>query len=120
MSEYLPDHRRVFNAGDYFDRATTFTAGFNVDVEYALESLRPLVRMSRCREAHGCARTASSLMPGAQQGFGLVAAALLDPFYLGPAGPVLPVPGICYGARKPHENGLNGLLAWVPGRPAWQ
>jgi len=26
------DHRWVFNAGDDFDRTTTFTAGFNVDV----------------------------------------------------------------------------------------
>ncbi len=61
MSEYLVDHHRIFNAGDYFNRATTFTAVFNVDVKYALQSLCPLVRMSRCREAHGCARTARSL-----------------------------------------------------------
>jgi len=32
MSEYLVDHRRIFDAGDYFDRATTFTTGFNVNV----------------------------------------------------------------------------------------
>ena len=32
VSEYLFDHCRIFNAGDYFNRATTFTAGFNVDV----------------------------------------------------------------------------------------
>jgi len=36
VSEYLPDHRRIFNAGDYFDRATAFAAGFNVDVEYSV------------------------------------------------------------------------------------
>jgi len=28
------DHRRVFNAADYLDRTTAFTAGFDVDLEY--------------------------------------------------------------------------------------
>jgi hypothetical protein len=47
VSKYFPDHLRVFsaiapgmalpptslwsNTGDYFDHATTFAAGFNVD-----------------------------------------------------------------------------------------
>jgi hypothetical protein len=25
MSEYFPDHHRIFNAGDYFDRAIQIT-----------------------------------------------------------------------------------------------
>ena len=45
MSEYLVDHRRVFNAGDYFDCATPFTTRFNADVEYPLQPARP---------GHGC------------------------------------------------------------------
>ena len=77
VGEYLLDHRRVFDAGDDADITAAFTARFNVDVESALQSLRPLVRMSRCREAQGCARAARSLMPGAQPALGLVAAALL-------------------------------------------
>jgi len=29
MNEYLPDHHRVFDTGNYLDGTTTFTAGFN-------------------------------------------------------------------------------------------
>ena len=69
VSQYLPDHRRVFNTGDYPDLAAAFTAGFDVDIEHAFQTLCPLVRMSRCRVAHGCAGAASLLMPGARPGF---------------------------------------------------
>jgi hypothetical protein len=31
VSEYLPDHYRVFDAGDDAHITTAFTAGFNVD-----------------------------------------------------------------------------------------
>ena len=34
VSEYLPDHRRIFNAGDYFDCAAAFVNSFNVDAEH--------------------------------------------------------------------------------------
>jgi hypothetical protein len=33
VSEYLADHRRIFDAGDDADITTAFTAGFNVEVE---------------------------------------------------------------------------------------
>ncbi len=36
MREYLPDHHRVFDDAHI---TTAFTAGFNVDVEDAFESL---------------------------------------------------------------------------------
>ena len=41
VSEYLPDHHRVFDAGDDAHITAAFTAGFNADVEDALESLCP-------------------------------------------------------------------------------
>jgi hypothetical protein len=41
VSKYLVDHRRVFDAGNDADITAAFTASFNVDVEYTLESLRP-------------------------------------------------------------------------------
>jgi len=64
VSENFFDHGRIFNAGDDFDGATTFSARFNVDVEHPFEPLCSLVRMSRCREAQGSARAARSWMPG--------------------------------------------------------
>jgi len=55
--EYLPDHHRVFsaiapgmalpptslwsNTGDDFYRTAAFAAGFNIDIEYSLQSLGP-------------------------------------------------------------------------------
>jgi len=51
VSEYLVDHRRVFNTGDYFDGTTTFATGFNIDVKYALQSLRPGGHAGMQREA---------------------------------------------------------------------
>jgi hypothetical protein len=41
VSEDLLDHRRIFDAGDDFHRATAFLAGLDVDIENALEALRP-------------------------------------------------------------------------------
>jgi len=54
VSEYFPDHRRIFsaiapgialpptslwsNAGDYFDRATAFAAGFNINVKHPFQA----------------------------------------------------------------------------------
>ncbi len=49
-------------------------------------------------------------MPGAQQGFGLVAAALLDLFYLCPAWPVLPRPVFAMGREYPMKTGQ--MDAW--------
>jgi hypothetical protein len=31
-----------------------------------------------------------------------------------PAWSASPVPGTCYGVRKPHDSGSDGLLVWVP------
>ena len=45
MGEDLLDHHRVFNTGNDLDGAAAFTAGFHVDIEDALEALRP---------GHGC------------------------------------------------------------------
>jgi hypothetical protein len=36
VSEYLVDHRRIFDAGDYFDRTTTFTTGFKATASSAI------------------------------------------------------------------------------------
>jgi hypothetical protein len=33
VSEYHLDYYRVFNAGDYFERATAFTTGFYINSE---------------------------------------------------------------------------------------
>ena len=41
MGKYLVNDRRIFNTGDHFDGATAFTARLDVDIEYALETLRP-------------------------------------------------------------------------------
>ena len=41
MGEDLLDHHRIFDAGDDLDLACASLAGFNVDVEYALQSARP-------------------------------------------------------------------------------
>jgi hypothetical protein len=30
VNEYLPDHHRVFDTGNYLDGTTTFAAGFNI------------------------------------------------------------------------------------------
>lgn len=46
MGEYLLDHHGVFNAGDHFHDAATFATCLDIDVENALQSLRP---------GHGCA-----------------------------------------------------------------
>jgi len=43
--EYLVDDRRVFDTGDDADITTAFAAGFDIDVEYAFQSLCP---------CHGC------------------------------------------------------------------
>jgi hypothetical protein len=32
VSKYFPDHRRVFNTGDDFNRATAFAAGFDIEL----------------------------------------------------------------------------------------
>ena len=53
MREYLRDHRRVFDAGNDTDITTAVTAGFNVDVEDPLQSLRP---------GHGCALLSGCLL----------------------------------------------------------
>jgi len=34
--QYLLNDRRVLNACDYLDGATTFTAGFNIDIKHSL------------------------------------------------------------------------------------
>ena len=34
MGEYILDDHRVFDAGDHFDGAAAFTAGFDVDIEH--------------------------------------------------------------------------------------
>ena len=41
MGECLLDNHGIFNAGDHVDAATTFSAGLDIDVEDALEALRP-------------------------------------------------------------------------------
>ena len=41
VSEYLVDYRRVFDAGNDAHITTAFTAGFNVDIKYPLQPLRP-------------------------------------------------------------------------------
>jgi len=41
VSEYLLDNHGVFNAGDHFDAAATLSAHLDIDVEDALEALRP-------------------------------------------------------------------------------
>ena len=41
VSKDFPDHRRVFNTSDHFDRTATLATGFNVNVKYPFESLRP-------------------------------------------------------------------------------
>jgi hypothetical protein len=38
VGEYFLDDHRVFDASDHFDRTTAFTAGFDVDIEYASSS----------------------------------------------------------------------------------
>jgi hypothetical protein len=37
-SKYFLDDHGVFDAGDYLDSAAAFTAGFDVDIEYACSS----------------------------------------------------------------------------------
>ena len=37
--EDLPDHRRVFDAGNHLHRAGAFATGLNVDIENTLEAL---------------------------------------------------------------------------------
>ena len=49
------DHDRIFDTGDDLDVAAAAVADLYGDVEDSFQTLRPLVRMSRCREAHGCA-----------------------------------------------------------------
>ena len=44
--EDLPDHRRVFDAGNHLHRAGAFATGLNVDIENTLEALRPGHRRS--------------------------------------------------------------------------
>ena len=122
VSKDFPDHRRVFNTGDdvqgrtnaagawmrksgHFDRTATLATDFNVNVEYAFESLRPLVRMSWCREAQGCARAARSLMPGARRGFDPVSRPVALSFCLYPAWPESPMLDICYSVRTPRGSG---------------
>ena len=41
VSEYLLDNHEVFNAGDHFDAAATLSARLYIDIEDALEALRP-------------------------------------------------------------------------------
>jgi len=41
MGEYLLDNHGIFNAGDHFDAAATFSEGLDIDAEDALEVLRP-------------------------------------------------------------------------------
>jgi len=41
MNEYLPDHHRVFDTGNYLDGTTTFATGFNIDGKYPFQSLGP-------------------------------------------------------------------------------
>jgi len=41
MGEYLIDDHRILNAGDHLDGAAAGTAGLYVDIEHALEPLRP-------------------------------------------------------------------------------
>ena len=41
MSQNVVDNVLVLDAGDGSGRATAATANFNVDIEYALESLGP-------------------------------------------------------------------------------
>jgi len=41
VSEYLLDNHGVFNAGDHYDAAATFSARLDIGVEDALEALRP-------------------------------------------------------------------------------
>lgn len=40
VSAYLPNHRRVFDAGDHFQRATGLTAGSDVDVKYPVNKVQ--------------------------------------------------------------------------------
>ena len=41
VSEYLPDHLRVFNTSNDPGITTTFTTGFNIDIEHSLQPLCP-------------------------------------------------------------------------------
>ena len=65
VSEYLVDHRRVFDTGDDADITTAFAAGFDIDMENTFESLCPCHRcaalggrlvwsfLARCGSADG-------------------------------------------------------------------
>ena len=41
MLENLFNDRRIFDTGNNLDGTATILTGFNVDIEYALQSLRP-------------------------------------------------------------------------------
>ena len=64
VSEYLLDNHGVFNAGDHYDAAATFSARLDIGVEDALEALRP---------GHGCATFDRHLLLRLTGRFGLVA-----------------------------------------------
>ena len=41
MLKDLFDHRRIFDARNHLDRATTVGAGLDIDLEHPLQTLRP-------------------------------------------------------------------------------
>lgn len=41
MSQYLLDHHWIFDTGDDLDAAAAFTASLDINIENALEALRP-------------------------------------------------------------------------------
>ena len=41
MIQYLFDHYRIFNTGDYLHPPPTLLTGLNIHIEYPLSSLRP-------------------------------------------------------------------------------
>ena len=71
-------HGRTNAAGAWMRRSgdlhgtATFIANLNINIEDTFQPSCPLVRMSRCRVAQGCAGAARSLMPVSPLGFGLV------------------------------------------------
>lgn len=67
-SSNLLDNHRVFNTGDHVDAAATLSAHLNIDVEDALEALRP---------SHGRATFGRRLVLRLIRRFGFVA---LTPF----------------------------------------
>ncbi len=89
------DHRRVFNTGNDVQGCTN--AAKRRDARE-----RPLDRMSRCREAQGCARAAKSLLPAAQLAFCFVPG--LDLFCLYPARPASPAHGSGHWVQTPRYS----------------